>query len=89
MIKESRKALEEHLERCDKELLKSCFFRSKTTTPVSRFYKTPQCEALSQIKELHTKEIATTLLLGDSIIKGLSRYPEVWENFFAKTDVNC
>ena len=69
MIKESREALEEHLERCNKELLKSCFFRSKTTTPVSRFYKMGwRTEHFSQIKELHTKEIATTLLLGDSII---------------------
>ena len=56
MIKESREALEEYLERCDKELLKSCFFCSKTTTHVSRFYKTGwRTKHFSQIKELHTK----------------------------------
>ena len=30
-----------------------------------------------------------TLLLGDSLIKGLSRYSEVWNQFFGKEVINC
>ena len=38
---------------------------------------------------LNTNRNIQTVLLGDSIIQGLSRYKKVWNSFFGKDTLNC
>ena len=38
---------------------------------------------------LNTNRNIQTVLLGDSLIQGLSRYAKVWNSFFGKDTLNC
>ena len=38
---------------------------------------------------LNTNKNIQTVLLGDSLIQGLSRYKKVWNSFFGKNTLNC
>ena len=60
MMKELQEASEDrdtkHLDSCDQELLKSWVLRSKTATPVGRFYKTGwRKKHLSQLSEVQNQ----------------------------------
>ena len=66
------------------------FLRSKTTTPCGRFFKDGwHKQHQYHNKCLKTKESLNTLLIRDSIIYGLGRYQEVWNNFFGTSAINC
>ena len=74
----------------DRELLKFQFLRSRTTTPLGRFYKVGwRNEHQDQVRELEANKSLKTILLGDSLVKGLYRYKEVWEQFFGRNTINC
>ena len=68
----------------DRELSKCNFLQSQTSTPVKRF-----CKSGSHISALNTNRNIQTVLLGNSIIQGFSRYKKVWNSFFGKDTLNC
>ena len=74
----------------DRELSKFNFLRSQTSTPVARFCK-PGWHKFHQqhMSALKTNRNIQTVLLGDSLIQGLSRYTKVWNSFFGKDTLNC
>ena len=74
----------------DRELSKCKFLQSQTSTPVKRFCK-PGWHKLHQqhMSALNINRDIQTVLLGDSIIQGLSRYKKVWNSFFGKDTLNC
>ena len=74
----------------DRELSKCKFLQSQTSTPVKRFCK-PGWHKLHQqhMSALNINRDIQTVLLGDSIIQGLSRYKKVWNSFFGKGTLNC
>ena len=74
----------------DRELPKCKFLQSQTSTPVKRFCK-PGWHKLHQqhMSALNINRDIQTVLLGDSIIQGLSRYKKVWNSFFGKDTLNC
>ena len=71
----------------DRELSKCNFLRSQTSTPVGRFCK-PGWHKFHQ-QHMKTNRNIQTVLLGDSLIQGLSRYTKVWISFFGKDTLNC
>ena len=55
----------------------------------SQRYSKPNWLILHKNRCLLAKNsIATTLLIGDSIIAGLNRYPSVWNKYFGNNSVN-
>ena len=74
----------------DSESSKYNFLRSQTSTPVGRFCK-PGWHKFHQqhMSTLNTNRNIQTVLLGDSLIQGLSRYAKVWNSFFGKDTLNC
>ena len=74
----------------DHELSKCNFLRSQTSTPAGRFCK-PGWHKFHQqhMSAFKTNRNIQTVLLGDSLIQGLSRYTKVWNWFFGKDTVNC
>ena len=74
----------------DREVSKCNFLRSQTSTPVGRFCK-PGWHKFHQqhMSALKTNRNIQTVLLGDSLIQGLSRYTKVWNSFFGKDTLNC
>ena len=74
----------------DRELSKCNFLRSQTSAPVGRFCK-PGWHKFHQqhMLALKTNRNIQTVLLGDSLIQGLSRYTKVWISFFGKDTLNC
>ena len=80
----------QEMEQGDHELQKFNFLRSKATTPLPRFYREGWRKThLHHIKEINTNKSLHNILLGDSIIKGLSRYPKIWHDFFEEETINC
>ena len=74
----------------DRELSKCNFLQSQTSTPVKRFCKSGWHKLHQQhMSALNTNRNIQTVLLGDSIIQGLSRYKKVWNSFFGKDTLNC
>ena len=73
----------------DRKLSKCNFLRSQTSTPVVRFCK-PGWHKFHQqhMSALKTNRNIQTVLLGDSLIQGLSRYTKVWILFFGKDTLN-
>ena len=69
----------------DRELSKCNFLRSQTSTPVGQLYK-PGWHKFHQqhMSALNTNRNTQTVLLGNSLIQGLSRYTKVWNSFFGK-----
>ena len=66
------------------------FNTSRTTTPQSRFHKRGWYQTHCQHNVLLTKKDPTLLLIGDSIVAGLSRYKTVWDKHFAGYNtINC
>ena len=70
----------------DHELSKCNFLRSQTSTPVGRF--TVEQLHQQQMSTLNTNTNIQTVLLGDSLIQGFSRYRKVWNSFFEKNTLN-
>ena len=63
---------------------------SRTTTPESRFYKRGWYETHEKHNILITRKNPSLLLIGDSIVAGLSRYKTVWDKHFAGYNtINC
>ena len=80
----------EHEPNYDRELSKCNFLQSQTSTPVERFCKSGWHKLHQQhMSALNTNRNIQTVLLGDSIIQGLSRYKKVWNSFFGKDTLNC
>ena len=79
-----------HKPNYDCELSKCNFLWPQTTTPVGRFCK-PGWHKLYQqpTSTLNVNRNIQTVLLGDSLIQGLSRYTKVWNLFFGKDTLNC
>ena len=74
----------------DHELSKCNFLQSQTSTPVKRFCKSGWHKLHQQhISALNTNRNIQTVLLGHSIIQGLSRYKKIWNSFFGKDTLNC
>ena len=74
----------------DRELSKCNFLQSQTSTPVERFCKSGWHKLHQQhMSALNTNRNIQTVLLGDSLIQGLSRYKKVWNSFFRKGTLNC
>ena len=73
----------------DHELPK-CNLRSQTSTSSGRFCK-PRWHKLHQQHKsaLNTNRNIQTVLLGDSLIQGLSRYTKAWNSFSGKDTLNC
>ena len=72
-------------------MLSKCnFLRLQASAPVGRFCK-PRWHKLHQkrMSALNTNRNILTVLLGDSLIQGLSRYTKVWNSFFGKDTLNC
>ena len=79
-----------HEELGNRELLKFGFLRTQPSTPVPRFQKDGwRKEHGRHTQELKSNKSLQTILLGDSLIKGLSRYNDIWENFFGTRTLNC
>ena len=55
-------------------------------TPAERFYKSNWIEYHRNHCSMIKDAKPNTLLLGDSIVAGLSRYPNVWNEYFAPRD---
>ena len=53
-----------------------------TTIPTERFNKLNWFKLHNHHCTVAEKSNATTLLIGDSIVAGLSRYPNVWKKYF-------
>ena len=79
-----------HKPNYDRELSKCNFLWPQTSTRVGRFYK-PGWHKLYQqpTSTLNVNRNIQTVLLGDSLIQGLSRYTKVWNLFFGKDTLNC
>ena len=74
----------------DRELSKCNFLQSQTSTPVERFCKSGWHKLHQQyMPALNTNRNIQTVLLGDSLIQGLSRYKKVWNSFFGKDTLSC
>ena len=54
-----------------------------TLIPTERFYKSNWIEYLCNHCSMIKDAKPNALLLGDSIVAGLSRYPNVWNKYFA------
>ena len=79
-----------HESNYDRELSKCNFLWSQTSTPVGRFCKPGWHKFhLQHMSALHTDRNIKTVLLGDSLIQGLTRYTKVWNLFFGKDTLNC
>ena len=59
-----------------------------TTIPTERFNKLNWFKPHNHHCTVAEKSNATTLLIGDSIVAGLSRYPNVWKKYFLRNSVN-
>ena len=59
-----------------------------TTIPTERFNKLNWFRLHNHHCTVTEKSNATTLLIGDSIVAGLSRYPNVWKKYFLRYSVN-
>ena len=74
----------------DRELSKYNFLWSQTSTPVGRFCKLGWPKFHQQhMSALKSNRNIQTVLLGDSLIQGLSRYTKVWDSLFGKNTLNC
>ena len=59
-----------------------------TTIPTERFNKLNWFKLHNHHCTVAEKSNATTLLIGDFIVAGLSRYPNVWKKYFLHNSVN-
>ena len=59
-----------------------------TTIPTERFNKLNWFKLHNHHCTVAEKSNATTLLIGDSVVAGLSRYPNVWKKYFLRNSVN-
>ena len=65
------------------------FLQSQTSTPVKRFCKSGWHKIHQQhMSALITNRNIQTVLLGDPMTQGLSRYKNVWNSFFGKDTLN-
>ena len=61
-----------------------------TTTPLSRSHNINWIDSHNKICKNISTSHYSTLLIGDSIIAGLSRYPEVWKRYLEPLNaLNC
>ena len=59
------------------------------TTPCGRDSKEGWLRTVKDQEDLVAQVQPTTVLYGDSIIKGLGRYDTVWDTYFKHNVVNC
>ena len=74
----------------DRKLSKCNPLQLQTSTLVGRFCK-PGWHKLHQqhMSAVNTNKNIQTVLLGDSLVQGLSRYTKLWNSFFGKDTLNC
>ena len=90
MLESTRNSDENYHELGNRDLIKNGFLRSQTSTPICRFEKDGwRKEHQSHQNYLKSCKSLQTLLIGDSIVKGLNRYSDIWEEFFGKSTINC
>ena len=74
----------------DHKLSKCNFLWSQTSTPVGWFCKQGWHKLHQQhMSALNINRNIQTVLLGHSLIQGISRYTKVWNSFFRKDTLNC
>ena len=79
-----------HKPNYDRELSKCNFLWSQTSTPAGRFCKPGWHKFHQQLMStLSTNRNMLTVLLGNSLVQGHSRYTKVWNSFFRKDIWNC
>ena len=73
----------------EREMSKCDFLQSQTSTSVRRFFKTGWRELRQQhMSALNLNRNIQIVLLGDSLIQGLSTYTKVWNSFFGRNTLN-
>ena len=66
------------------------YLRFGITYPTGRFYKDNWLENhKNQAALIKSSKNASTVLLGDSIVAGFLRYPNIWYKFFNENTINC
>ena len=71
-------------------LTQNNYLRFGITYPTGRFYKDNWLENhKNQAALIKSSKNASTVLLGDSIVAGFLRYPNIWYKFFNENTINC
>ena len=74
----------------EKSLTQFNYFRSKRTTPSSRFCKNGWFRSHKlQQNILRESKTPSLLLIGDSVAYGFRRYSHIWEKYYGNLTVNC
>ena len=71
-------------------LLQQNYLRLGITYPTDRFYKNNWLiNHKNQAALMKSSKNAFSVLLGDSIVAGFLRYPNIWYKFFNENTINC